>query len=58
MARNRNRKGRLGFWGPFPSYTRRTRGGGTVKVTGCCLPFALGMLAVPTVAAREVWRRR
>jgi len=54
----RQRKGRFGFWGPFPSYSRQTRGGGRVKVTGCCLPFALGIVALPTVAARTAWRRR
>jgi len=28
-----------------------------VKVGGCCLPLALGLTAVPVVAAREVLRR-
>lgn len=40
----RQKKSGFGFWGPFPSYQRRTRRGGSVKVTGCCLPLALGML--------------
>ncbi len=57
MARRRGR-GRFSFWGPFPSYSRRTRGGGRVRVTGCCLPLALAMAAPPTLAARELWRRR
>jgi hypothetical protein len=29
-----------------------------VRVSGCCLPLALTMAAVPAVAAREVLRRR
>ena len=45
------------MWGPLPSYSRRTRGGGRVRVSGCCLPLALTMTAVPVVAAREVLRR-
>lgn len=58
-SRNRGRnRGGFSFWGPFPSYSRRTRRGGHVRVTGCCLPLALGMVAVPTLAAREAWRRR
>ena len=47
-------RGRFGFWGPFPSYSRRTRGGGSVRVTGCCLPLALTMAAVPALGARAV----
>ena len=56
MARRRQRDG-FGFWGPLPSYSRTTRGGGRVRVSGCCLPLALGILAVPTVAARQALRR-
>lgn len=48
----------FGFWGPFPSYSRRTRGGGQVRVSGCCLPLALGLLALPTTAAVAVRRAR
>jgi len=54
----RRRKDGFGFWGPFPSYSRRTRGGGRVRFTGCCLPLALGVVAVPAVAGREILRRR
>ncbi len=52
------RRSGFGFWGPFPSYSRRTRGGGQVRVTGCCLPLALGLAAVPAALTREAWRRR
>ena len=55
--RGRSREG-FGFWGPFPSYSRRTRGGGRVRVSGCCLPITLGLTAVPTIAVREALRRR
>lgn len=34
----------FGMWGPFPSYSRRTRGGSQVRVSGCCLPIPLAML--------------
>lgn len=58
MPRRRRSKQGFGFWGPFPSYSRRTRGGGSVRVTGCCLPLTLSMIAVPALAGRELWRRR
>jgi hypothetical protein len=58
MARRQQRRSGFGFWGPFPSYSRRTRRGTQVRVTGCCLPLALGLTALPAVAAREAWRRR
>jgi hypothetical protein len=29
-----------------------------VRVTGCCLPLALGLAAVPAAVTREAWRRR
>ncbi len=51
------RRSGFGFWGPFPSYSRRTRGGGSVRVTGCCLPLTLAMTAVPVVAGRAVVKR-
>ena len=54
----RRRKGRFGFWGPLPSYTRETRGGGRVRFTGCCLPLALGIVGLPAVAGLELLRRR
>jgi hypothetical protein len=48
MRRSGRRQG-FGMWGPFPSYSRRTRGGGSIRVTGCCLPLALGMSALATL---------
>ena len=35
---------RTGFFGPFPYYSGRTRGGSRVTVSGCCLPIPLGLL--------------
>ena len=49
-------RGRGGFFGPFPYYSRRTRGGSQVSVTGCCLPLALGLFAAPLVALRQLLR--
>ena len=39
------RRGRGGFYGPFPYYSTRTRRGTRVSVGGCCLPIPLGLLA-------------
>ena len=35
----------FGMRGPFPSYTRTTRRGSQVRVSGCCLPIPLVMLS-------------
>ncbi len=55
--RSRSQSG-FGFFGPFPSYSRRTRGGSRVKVTGCCLPIPLvmtiGAAAVTKAAVRRI----
>jgi hypothetical protein len=51
------RRGRGGVWGPFPYYSRRTRGGSRMTVSGCCLPLALGLLSFPAVALRLVLKR-
>ena len=32
------------MWGPFPSYSTRTRRGSRVTVSGCCLPIPLGLV--------------
>ncbi|MDX6677853.1 MAG: hypothetical protein QOE31_1905 [Solirubrobacteraceae bacterium] len=60
MQRRRRNEG-FGFWGPFPSYSRRTRGGGSFRVTGCCLPLALGLgsslAAGPALLLRAARRR-
>jgi hypothetical protein len=50
-------RGRGGFRGPFPYYSRRTRGGGRVTVTGCCLPIPLALGAGSLLAARAFLRR-
>lgn len=47
------RRRRSGFFGPFPHYSRRTRGGSRVTVTGCCLPIPLGVVGTLALAA---WR--
>ena len=43
-------RGNVGMWGPFPSYSRRTRGGSQVRVTGCCLPIPLALALTPAAA--------
>jgi hypothetical protein len=45
------------MWGPFPTYSTRTRRGTNVRVTGCCLPLALTLMAAPMVALRMLIRR-
>ena len=52
-------RGRFGFWGPVPNYTRRTRGGSEVSVggCGCCLPIPLVVGTVAITALRAVARR-
>jgi hypothetical protein len=55
--RRRRGRGRAGFFGPFPTYTRRTRGGSRVTVSGCCLPIPLGLLAAFAMGARLLVRR-
>jgi hypothetical protein len=52
----RQRGGRGGFFGPFPYYSGRTRRGTQVRVTGCCLPIPLGLLAALAVGARLLLR--
>ena len=42
----------FGMRGPFPSYSRRTRGGSRVTVSGCCLPIPLALAVAGTLAAR------
>jgi hypothetical protein len=51
-SRYRRSRGRGGFFGPFPYYSRRTRGGSSVTVSGCCLPIPLGLLAATALGAR------
>ena len=47
------RRGRSGFFGPFPYYSRRTRGGSRVTVSGCCLPIPFGVVVASVLGA---WR--
>ena len=54
--RSHRSRGGFGMWGPLPSYSRRTRGGSRVTVSGCCLPIPLGIMATP-IAAYGVRRR-
>ena len=43
-GRRPSRRGSGGFrLFPFPTYSRRTRGGGRVSVGGCCLPIPLAL---------------
>ena len=53
------RRGRGHFIGPFPAYSRRTRGGSRVTVSGCCLPIPLGIMLLPAAlfGARRATRR-
>ena len=52
----RHRSG-WGRTGPFPSYSRRTRGGSRVTVTGCCLPIPLALAATAALALRQLLSR-
>ena len=45
------------MWGPFPSYSTRTRRGSRVRVSGCCLPIPLGLVLGAGLAGRVVHRR-
>lgn len=47
---------RTGFFGPFPYYSRRTRGGSRVTVSGCCLPIPLGIVVACAAGARLLRR--
>jgi hypothetical protein len=51
--------GRFGFWGPFPYYSRRSRGGAEVSVSGCgcCLPIPLLVVSGAVGAAWALWRK-
>jgi hypothetical protein len=53
----RRRPSRFGFFGPFPTYSTRTRGGSRVSVSGCCLPIPLALVLGAVLAARSVLRR-
>jgi hypothetical protein len=53
----RRRQGRVGFFGPFPTYSTRTRRGSRVTVSGCCLPIPLTLVVAAALAARGMLRR-
>jgi hypothetical protein len=53
----RRARGRGGLFGPFPYYSRRTRGGSRVTVSGCCLPIPFALLAFLAAGARLLVRR-
>ena len=57
-ASRRRRSGGFGMTGPFPTYSRRTRGGGRVSVGGCCLPIPLALALAVATAARVLTARR
>jgi hypothetical protein len=44
------------MWGPFPTYSGRTRRGSRVTVSGCCLPIPLGFVLAAGIAARALTR--
>jgi hypothetical protein len=54
----RRRSSGFGMWGPFPSYSRRTRGGSRVRVSGCCLPLPLAFTVGSAVALSRALRSR
>ena len=56
-GRRGRRGGRVGFFGPMPYYSGRTRRGTRVQVGGCCLPIPLGMLAAALGALGLLKRR-
>jgi hypothetical protein len=56
-ARQRPRS-RFGMFGPFPTYSRRTRGGANVSVGGCCLPIPLTLALTLSGLLRLIGRRR
>ena len=51
-------RGGFGMTGPFPTYSRRTRGGSQVKVGGCCLPIPLALSLSLLGLGRLAMRRR
>jgi hypothetical protein len=42
---------------PLPHYSRRTRRGSRVTVTGCCLPLPLALVMAAAAGARVLLRR-
>ena len=54
--RGRAPRSGFGMRGPFPTYSRRSRGGSSVTVSGCCLPIPLALAVGAAVAARQALR--
>ena len=50
-GRHRSRSG-FGTFGPFPTYSGRTRRGTRVSVGGCCLPIPLALTALLAAGLR------
>jgi hypothetical protein len=57
-GRRRPARSGFGMRGPLPSYSRRTRGGSRVTVTGCCLPIPLALAVGGALAGRSALRAR
>jgi hypothetical protein len=53
----RRRSGGFRFFGPFPTYSTRTRRGSRVTVSGCCLPIPLALTLAAALGARAALRR-
>jgi hypothetical protein len=53
----RQRSGGFRFFGPFPTYSTRTRRGSRVTVSGCCLPIPLALTLAAALGARAALRR-
>ena len=56
-GRRSRKSGGFGLFGPFPTYSRRTRGGSRVTVGGCCLPIPLALTLGGIAAAARLVRR-
>jgi hypothetical protein len=52
----RRRSSGFGMRGPFPTYSRRSRGGSRVTVSGCCLPIPLALTVGAAVALTRAVR--
>jgi hypothetical protein len=52
----RRRSGGFRFFGPFPTYSTRTRRGSRVTVSGCCLPIPLILAGALAMGVRLLAR--
>ena len=57
-GRRSRKSGGFGLFGPFPTYSRRTRGGSRVTVGGCCLPIPLALTLGGVAATVRLARNR